>query len=87
MLGAFKDGGRNGAATMRAGYFGARQTEGIERLAEVVEARGEETLGRVFAENGIAAQRIVNGDMHDVTGVKFKPADRANQTAFARGLD
>ncbi len=67
---------------MRTGKVGAGEAEFIERQSFVVEARRQESFGRCFSEQRVAAQRIMNCDVQDVSRVETQPAGRALERAL-----
>ena len=69
---------------MRAGEIGRGDAEGIDGLAAVVETRGVEALHLRLAEQRIAAQRGVDGDVHRIAAIEFQPANRACEFAVFR---
>jgi hypothetical protein len=85
-MGGIEKAGGQFATADRAGGVGARQTERIEGPALVIETGGEKPQGRVFAENRVAAQHFVAGNVKRVAFVEPAPAGGTNEGTFAVGF-
>ena len=71
---------------VRAGEIGRRDVHGVDRLPAIIEAGGVEALQMFVPEDGIAAQRGVDRDIHGVAAIELQPADRAGEFAIL-GVD
>jgi len=76
---------RNPQTAARAGHIGAAQAGAVDGVPFRCKLRGEETLLGLRAEDGIADQVLMPGDVKKVLNIKFVPAVRTNNVP-TRGL-